>query len=219
MARSTRQDTEKHREQIVEAAARLFRARGLDGVSIPELMAEADMTHGGFYRHFASKDALAALGYAAAFEDLLGVFEGIVAQHKDDPSAARIAYIDTYLAKSHRDKSEMGCPTAALCTDVARGDTKSELHAAFVAGARRFADRLTIRASGRDAGLISTPWRRFRLWWEPCFCPAPPRAMPSPTRFSLRRRRASPHRRRVQSLSVGASPFRLSISSTKRVKR
>jgi TetR/AcrR family transcriptional regulator, transcriptional repressor for nem operon len=160
MARSTRQDTEKHREQIVEAAARLFRARGLDGVSIPELMAEADMTHGGFYRHFASKDALAALGYAAAFEDLLGVFEGIVAQHKDDPSAARIAYIDTYLAKSHRDKSEMGCPTAALCTDVARGDTKSELHAAFVAGARRFADRL---AALEPAGETSKARRQHAL--------------------------------------------------------
>lgn len=142
MARSTKQDAAKHRQEIVAAAARLFRARGIDGVSIPELMGEADMTHGGFYRHFASKDALAALGCGAAFDDLLAVLEGIVARHPDDPTAARNAYIDTYLSKAHRDKPQTGCPTAALVNDVARGDAESELHGVFVAGVRGFADRL-----------------------------------------------------------------------------
>lgn len=58
MARSSRKDTEKHRQQVIDGAATLLRERGVDGVNVGALMAEAGLTHGGFYRHFASKDEL-----------------------------------------------------------------------------------------------------------------------------------------------------------------
>ena len=61
MARSSRKDTELHRQQVIDGAATLLRERGVAGVNVGELMAEAGLTHGGFYRHFASKDELVGL--------------------------------------------------------------------------------------------------------------------------------------------------------------
>ena len=69
MARSSDKDTARHREEIVAAASRLFRERGIDGVSVPEIMGAAGMTHGGFYRPFDSKEHLAALAAARAVQD------------------------------------------------------------------------------------------------------------------------------------------------------
>jgi TetR/AcrR family transcriptional repressor of nem operon len=68
--RSSREDTEKHRQEIIAAAARLFREKGADGVSVPELIQAAGMTHGGFYRHFASKDELVPLAFREAFDQI-----------------------------------------------------------------------------------------------------------------------------------------------------
>ena len=61
MARASREQADKHRQAIEQASSKLFRERGLNGVSVAELMAGAGLTHGGFYGHFSSKDALAAL--------------------------------------------------------------------------------------------------------------------------------------------------------------
>src|SRR5882724_11130591 len=63
--RVSREAAARHRRTIVETAGRLFRERGLDGVGLAELMKEAGFTHGGFYNHFASKEALAAEACAA----------------------------------------------------------------------------------------------------------------------------------------------------------
>ena len=67
MARVSKAQTQVNHQAIEAAASRLFRARGIGGVSVSELMAEAGLTHGGFYAHFASKDALAASACQAAF--------------------------------------------------------------------------------------------------------------------------------------------------------
>ena len=61
MPRVSRAEAESHREQITEASSRLFRERGIKGVSVADLMGAAGLTHGGFYGHFESKDALAAV--------------------------------------------------------------------------------------------------------------------------------------------------------------
>ena len=67
MPRVSRAQTEANNQAIQDAASRLFRARGIGGVSVAELMAEAGLTHGGFYAHFPSKDALAASACESAF--------------------------------------------------------------------------------------------------------------------------------------------------------
>src|ERR1700712_5572689 len=68
MPRVSRAEADSHREAITDASARLFKERGLKGVSVADLMGAAGLTHGGFYGHFESKDALAAVACAKAFE-------------------------------------------------------------------------------------------------------------------------------------------------------
>ena len=67
--RVSRQQAAENRQRIVEAASRLFRERGFDGVGVDAVMKEAGLTHGGFYGHFASKDALIAEAVAKALAD------------------------------------------------------------------------------------------------------------------------------------------------------
>ena len=64
----SKEQAAQHRAAIVEAAARLFRERGLDGVGVAEITRAAGLTHGGFYGHFASKEALAQEACARSFE-------------------------------------------------------------------------------------------------------------------------------------------------------
>ena len=66
--RVSRQEAAENRQRIVEAASRLFRDKGLDGVGVDAIMKEAGLTHGGFYGHFASKDVLAAEATQYAIE-------------------------------------------------------------------------------------------------------------------------------------------------------
>src|SRR5690349_9427188 len=67
MGRVSQAQAAQNRERIVDTAARLFRERGMAGVSVADVMAEAGLTHGGFYKHFASKDALVAEAVTLAF--------------------------------------------------------------------------------------------------------------------------------------------------------
>jgi TetR/AcrR family transcriptional regulator, transcriptional repressor for nem operon len=108
---------EQTRDRIVESAATALRAKGLDGVSIAEIMAEAGLTHGGFYAHFKSKDELigAALGRASR-ETIERLSNNRV------PDDRRIeAVIDTYLSAGHASHPELGCPLAALGSELVRG--------------------------------------------------------------------------------------------------
>jgi TetR/AcrR family transcriptional repressor of nem operon len=110
--RVTREQAEGNREKIVAAAARLFRENGFDGVGIDDIMAQAGLTHGGFYRHFGSKQDLATEAVAHA----LAVSAG---RHQAQPSLD--ALLDAYLSPAHRDNTDGGCVFAALGSDIARG--------------------------------------------------------------------------------------------------
>jgi TetR/AcrR family transcriptional regulator, transcriptional repressor for nem operon len=127
MPRSSKQDTAKHRQQVIEGASELFRERGIDGVNVGELMGAAGLTHGGFYRHFASKDELAGLAAAHAIAkqaELLG----------DER-----AFIEGYLSPEHRDDVAHGCVVSALGPELARAD--EPVREAFVEAYRAFVER------------------------------------------------------------------------------
>lgn len=104
---------EKH-TRILEQASRLFRERGFSGVSVSEIMKATGLTHGPFYNHFASKEALIAetLEYAA----------GSAAAKRPEPGTPEqmIAYVDNYLGTGHRDVPGSGCMMPALGSEVAR---------------------------------------------------------------------------------------------------
>jgi len=113
------------RGRILDAAARLFRESGYDGVGVDAIMNEAGLTAGGFYSHFSSKETLFAEAMAAALDPshTLRATKGS-ALAANDPLGALIR---AYLSRTHRDTVADGCPLPALTADVARkSDTTRE---------------------------------------------------------------------------------------------
>src|SRR3989440_12127595 len=109
----SREQAAQNRERIVEAAARLFRERGYEGIGVADIMKQAGLTHGGFYGHFKLKDSLAAeitarvLGRKGWPERLTGT---------PNPSFAEV--VRKYLSPRHREDAGQGCLLAALGSDV-----------------------------------------------------------------------------------------------------
>lgn len=106
------------RERIVRAAARRFRSRGSDASGIGDLMRDLRLTHGGFYRHFGSKEEL----FIEAFEHSLQERgRRIVSAVEHAPRGREVkALIDAYLDVGHCDNVADGCPVAALASELAR---------------------------------------------------------------------------------------------------
>lgn len=126
MPRVSRQQKELNRRRIVAAAAEGFRARGIDGVGIDEVMKNAGMTHGGFYNHFPSKEDLALEVLNQGFTDSLGSVEALIGAHPRSSRAALNAIIDSYLSAEHRDHPEHGCASASLAADAARHGAQAQ---------------------------------------------------------------------------------------------
>ncbi len=113
--RKSKEEAAETRKRIVRAAARQFRENGIVATGLADLMKAAGLTHGGFYKHFASKDELVAEATALAVRSLL---EGMSAQ----PTVK--AAVASYLSVRHRDNPASGCPLAALGGELARSDRK-----------------------------------------------------------------------------------------------
>jgi TetR/AcrR family transcriptional regulator, transcriptional repressor for nem operon len=116
---SSQADKAASHERIVKAASRGIRREGLDNVSVAELMKEAGLTHGGFYRHFDSRDDLVVKALTEALAQGSARFEASAAL---GGKPALVTIIDGYLSRLHRDKPETGCAVAALPTDIRRAD-------------------------------------------------------------------------------------------------
>ena len=102
------------RERIVRAASRRFRSRGTDGAAIAELMRDLRLTHGGFYRHFGSKEGLVAEAFEAALREWSD--RAVAAIGKAPPGAEMQALIDSSLDPGHCEDLAGGCPVAALAS-------------------------------------------------------------------------------------------------------
>ena len=107
-------------ERIHDAAARSVRRHGYAGVGVADVMKEAGLTHGGFYAHFKSRDALlaAAVGHAGA-ESGQALVQRMAALRERGASPVA-ALVETYLAQAAVEDVETGCPVAALCTEIPR---------------------------------------------------------------------------------------------------
>lgn len=149
MPRVSKAQTEAHHQAIEAAASRLFRERGLDGVTVAEVMAEAGLTHGGFYAHYSSKDALAAAAAAAAFAYAAEKWRRRIAA-APSPAAARDAIGEGYLKAAHCDPTVATCPTATLVTDVARASADHPIHTAYLDGVKQQIDTLAALTAGGD---------------------------------------------------------------------
>ncbi|WP_218938875.1 TetR family transcriptional regulator [Pseudomonas sp. ICMP22404] len=137
--------TAERYQTILEEASRLFRAKGIAGASIAEVMKASGLTHGAFYAHFDSKDALACASLERAMDQLALKVEETIA----GSVAPKEAVLALYLSERHRDHPEAGCAMPALAVEVAREP-----------GMRR---AFTRRVAGMIASFRSRlPWQRGR---------------------------------------------------------
>ncbi len=124
---------EQTRQRIIETASRKFRKEGVAATGIAGLMAEAGLTHGGFYAHFSSKEDLVRAALEAALDQTRARREKVLNSAKPGPDKLE-ALIRFYLRPAHRDAPEQGCAAAALISEIARHEP--ETRATFTARLR-----------------------------------------------------------------------------------
>jgi TetR/AcrR family transcriptional regulator, transcriptional repressor for nem operon len=147
---------EKTREAILVATAQRLRSGGLEGVNIAGIMSEAGLTHGGFYAHFKSRDALLAAGIGKLFEEAVDTVGRFEAKYGKEVGLER--YADFYLSPRHRDDMSSGCPIPSLTGETRRA--APAVRKAFDEGLEALAERLgkmmppnSRKGGGRKAAL------------------------------------------------------------------
>jgi TetR/AcrR family transcriptional regulator, transcriptional repressor for nem operon len=117
MARYSPEHKEATRRRMIETAGRRLKSNGIDGSGIAALVADAGLTNGAFYGHFASKDDLVAHVVAQQLEDQVALVDALPAA-----PASLEAFLRLYLSPAHRDDPADGCPSAALLDEIGRCD-------------------------------------------------------------------------------------------------
>jgi len=120
MSRTPNSRREETHERILEVAARAIRKHGYAGVGVADVMREAGLTHGGFYAHFPSRDALLVAALERAGRDSAAVVARATEARRAKRVSAFRALVETYLGDSHLASLESGCPVAALGSDMPR---------------------------------------------------------------------------------------------------
>src|ERR1700745_2790057 len=120
--RHSKAEKAKTHERIVAIASRRFREEGLAGIGIADLMKEAGLTVGGFYKHFNSRDTLVAEAVGCALELWK---RQVDAAASGGPPVTYESLVDEYLSEAHRNHPGTGCPVSALAGDLARTDRRT----------------------------------------------------------------------------------------------
>lgn len=134
--RVSRVQAQQNRERVVATSSTLFRERGVDGVGISDLMSEAGLTHGGFYKQFGSKAELVEEACSKALEDTTAFWDA----HLKEAAEPRAAFVRAYLSQKHRDRVGAGCLLPALAAE-ARRETQV-IRDVFTRAIESYADRL-----------------------------------------------------------------------------
>ena len=142
----SKEDKATSHARIVEVASARMRESGTASPGVAEIMNAAGLTHGGFYKHFGSRDDLVAEAIGKAFADADAAVEEVT-RDVDDPLAA---FVDWYASVAHCDDPATGCAVVALGSDIARGDDR--VRAAYRRQVERYLDNLEqLLGSGEDA--------------------------------------------------------------------
>ncbi len=139
----SKEKTAENRAALVQAAARLFGERGIDGVGVAEISKEAGLTHGALYAQFPSKEALAAEALAYGLQR--GYASLTAAKGDRVPTLADV--LDYYLSRQHRDDVVGGCVMAASASEIARQDQTI---------CARFTEGFALMAGALEAALGDT---------------------------------------------------------------
>lgn len=156
MPRMSEAEKAKSRQRILDAAAATVRREGVEATSVGDVMKAAGLTHGGFYRHFASKEDLIAAAIEHATEGVLADRE---TKSLQAPREAALDYVADYLSDDHLHHRETGCPLAAIAGEAIRED--GPIREAGIRAARRTARLLSGESdngregSGADIGYVN----------------------------------------------------------------
>jgi TetR/AcrR family transcriptional repressor of nem operon len=150
--KKSKAETAETRNRIVETAASEFRRNGLHATGLADVMAAAGLTHGGFYRHFQSKDQVVTEACAAAMKSIVAKVEA--AAGHGDGNRGLDAIVESYLAVNHRDDRADGCPLAGLGSELARADT--ETRTTMSDGILSFVEAVAKRTRRRNPGLAKS---------------------------------------------------------------
>lgn len=144
-------------ERIVETAARAIRRGGYDGVGVADIMKEAGLTHGGFYAHFASRNALLVEALERAGKTSAASIARQTEARKEKGVSPLRALVDSYLSDSHLKATDAGCPVAALVSEMPRqaADVRKASAARVRALVNRVQQALPARASADQAFVIA----------------------------------------------------------------
>ena len=123
--RKSKAETAKTRQRIVEVASEAIRNKGIDATGVAEIMAAAGLTHGGFYRHFGSKEELVTEAVALSRNDYLA---GTLSAAEQGPEAL-LKHFQEYVSPVHRDDVGSGCPLAANGSELVRSDATTRHNA------------------------------------------------------------------------------------------
>ena len=118
MRKTATKSKEATHDRIVDAAARAIRRSGYNGTGVADIMKDAGLTHGGFYAHFASREAMLAEAADRAGGEAVTLMQRVVANVP--PQHALAAMMQAYLSKEHVKSIETGCATAALGSEMPR---------------------------------------------------------------------------------------------------
>jgi TetR/AcrR family transcriptional repressor of nem operon len=142
--RVSREQAAANRDRVIDAAAELFRSKGFSGIGVADIMKAAELTHGGFYGHFASKDDLIAQASRRSMQRAAQNWKKVVAECGSDAFATLLT---RYLSPRHRDDPGQGCAFAALSGDAAR--CGKPVREAFAEGLEPLIDILSGIVGGR----------------------------------------------------------------------
>jgi AcrR family transcriptional regulator len=150
VARYGKEHKQATRQRIIETAGRRFKRDGIDGSGIATLMADAGLTNGAFYAHFASKDDLVA---TAVTDQLRAQYANVIEQAA--PGIAGLEQIVRwYLSPQHRDSPDDGCPSAALLDEIGR--CADETKQAYTDGVLAVIDGIAARLAPADPRSVRT---------------------------------------------------------------
>lgn len=144
------------RGRILKSAASHFRKSGIDGASLPDVMKDAGLTVGGFYRHFESKEDLFVAAMDRSLDETLEIFGASDASLDREVWTQSVAKV--YLSMAHRANQSGGCPLPALAGDVARADAavRSRSESNLVKLVDAIADRLGGGDTGEGWAFLAT---------------------------------------------------------------
>ncbi|KPF88734.1 TetR/AcrR family transcriptional regulator [Novosphingobium sp. AAP93] len=157
--RQSREAKAETHQAIVAAAARRFRERGIEGTSVGDVMQAANRTHGGFYRHFDSKEDLLVAALGRAFEEMIAGLEHALAHVPAERALG--GFVRGYTSAGRVADVGGGCPVAALSNDVQRSN--EAVQAEFGRGVRALIASLAAHLEGPQAKREASAARTFAM--------------------------------------------------------